>query len=36
MHVQCSTVKKTPFLREFLDEPDTPLDIQVATPPTLA
>ena len=24
--------EKRPYLREFLDEPDTPLDIQVAPP----
>ena len=28
-HILCST-KKTPFLREFLDEPNTPFDIRVA------
>ena len=25
--------KKRPFLPEFLDEPDTPIDIQVPPPP---
>ena len=27
---------KTPFLREFLDEPDSPLDIQVPHPPGMS
>ena len=30
MRVQCLVLKNNPNLREFLDEPDTPLDIRVA------